>query len=302
VNAELHLQADQNTSYLVGDINVLQGVYTRSFEETPNLFGYARVPTFAALAGAPSENKPMQLNVHIHSDGDLLVRNNFANVESFGELNLVGTMDNPVLVGRVEVRKGTITFRNRQYTVSRGSLDFQNPYRTDPVLNFVAETKVREYTITLNFSGTFDRIYHDISSDPPLPKDDIYALLGIGNTREALAGTADVSALIAGQQISEFIANPITSPLEREFKKVFGLQRFQIDPTYVRSTNVATARVTLQKDVTSDFSVTYSANVFTTAEEIFLLQYQLTNDIQITASKDERNRYGVDFLVTKTFE
>ena len=58
VNAELHLQADQNSSYLVGDIDVLQGVYTNSFEETPNLFGYARVPTFAGLAGAPSQNSP----------------------------------------------------------------------------------------------------------------------------------------------------------------------------------------------------------------------------------------------------
>lgn len=311
VNAELHLQADQTSSYLVGDINVIQGVYTASFEETPSLFGYARVPTFVGLAGAPSQNKPMQLNIRIHAERDLMVRNNFANVESFGELNIVGTIDNPVLVGRIEVRKGTINFQNRQYTVVRGSLDLQNPYRTEPILNFVAETRIREYNLTLNFSGTFDRIYHEITSDPPLPQDDIYALLGIGNTREALQGkyansgtlsSADISALIAGQQISEFIANPITSPLEREFKKVFGLQRFQIDPTYVRSSNVAAARITLQKDVTRDFSVTYSTNVFTTAEEIILLQYQLTNDVQLTASKDERNRYGVDFLVTKTFE
>lgn len=302
VTSELHLQADRNTSYLVGDINVLQGVYARSFEETPDLFGYARVPTFAGLAGAPAAERPLQLNIRIHSDGDLLVRNNFANIESFGELNLIGTMDNPVLVGRMEVRKGDITFRDRQYHVVRGALDFQNPYRTEAQLNFVAQTKVREYNITLNFNGTFDRVYHDLSSDPPLPKDDIYALLGIGNTRDAFQGTADVSTLIAGQQISEFITSPITSPLEREFKKVFGLQRFQIDPTYVRSTNVATARITLQKDISRDFSVTYSTNVFTTAEEIILLQYQLKNDIQITASKDELDRYGVDILVTKSFE
>ena len=107
VNAELHLQADNKGSYLVGDINVLQGVYIRSFEETPDLFGYARVPTFAGLAGAATTQNPMQLNVHIHSDGELLVRNNFANIESMGDLNLVGSMENPVLVGRMEVKKGT---------------------------------------------------------------------------------------------------------------------------------------------------------------------------------------------------
>lgn len=302
VNAELHLQSNPTSSYLVGDIHVLQGIYARSFEETPDLFGYARVPTFAGLAGAPASDRPLQLNINLHSEGDLLVRNNFANIESFGEMHLIGTMDDPVLVGRMEVRKGAITYNDRQYHVVRGSLDFQNPYHTEAVLNFTAETRVREYNITLNFNGTFDRIYHDLTSDPPLPKDDIYALLGIGNTREAFAGSSDVSALIAGQQISEFIASPITSPLEREFKKVFGLQRFQIDPTFVRSSNVAAARVTVQKDISTDFSVTYSTNVFTTAEEIILLQYQLKNDIQVTASKDERDRYGIDVLVTKTFE
>jgi hypothetical protein len=302
VNAELHLQTQQLKSYLVGDIEVLQGVYTASFEESPTLFNYARVPTFATIGGAAAQNKETELNIRIHAAGNLLVRNNFANAESSADLTLTGTLDNPVLIGRMEVKKGTITFREREYRVVRGSLDFNNPYRTEPVLNFVAETKVREYTVTLTFSGTFERIYHDLSSDPPLPKDDIYALLGIGNTREAYQGVADVSALIAGQQISEFITSPITSPLEREFKKVFGLQRFQIDPVFVQTTQVATARITLQKDLSKDFSVTYSTNVFTAAEEFILLQYQVNDEVQITASKDERSRYGIDLLVTKTFE
>ena len=87
----------------------------------------------------------------------------------------------------------------------------------------------------------------------------------------------DTAALIAGQQISDFIASPITSPLEREFKRVFGLERFQIDPVFVErdATQAAAARVTLEKDISSDFSVTYSTNVFTVAEEIILLQYQV---------------------------
>ena len=166
----------------------------------------------------------------------------------------------------------------------------------------MAETRVREYNITLNFNGTFDRIYHDLSSDPPLPRDDIYALLGSGYTRESLQGIADASALIAGQQISDFIATPITSPLEREFKRFFGLQRFQIDPVFVESQQAAAARITLEKDVSTDFSITYSTNVFTVAEEIILLEYRLTDEIRINAYKDERPRYGIDILVTKTFE
>ncbi len=66
---------------------------------------------------------------------------------------------------------------------------------------------------------------------------------------------------------------------------------------------VAAARLTLQKDISSEFSVTYSTNLFTaTQQQLILLNYQLTDQIQITASRDELSRYGVDLLVTKTFE
>ncbi len=304
VTGELHLQTQKEGSYLTGDIDVLQGVYTRSFEESPNVFGYARVPSFGGLGGGTSNNQTRQtnLNIHIHSDGNILVRNNFANIQSSANLNLTGTMDDPVLVGRLEVTKGVITFQDREYTVARGALDFSNPYHTDPVLNFIAETRVREYHVTLTFNGTFDRIYHELSSDPPLPRDDLYVLLGAGIAPGQGVPGVDLSTYIAGQEISRFITNPIASPLEKGFRQVFGLQKFQIDPVYVQSTQVATARITVQKDVSSDFTITYSTNLFTTAEEIFLFQYQLTDQIQMTASKDEQSRYGIDVLVTKTFE
>jgi|GEM_PF-6037783 len=298
ISGELHLQKEGSDSYLTGSLNALQGVYARSFEESPSVFRYSRLPGFAGASGAFDEVK---LNIHIESNGSLLVRNNFADMVCSANLNLIGTINDPVLTGRVEVVKGKIIFREREYRVLRGSLDFSNPYRTDPELNFIAETRIREYHISLTFNGSFDRIYHDITSDPPLPRDDLYALLGGFNTTTQTQGVG-VSNLLLNEGISRFVAAPLASPIERGFRKAFGLQRFHIDPTYVQSTQVATARITLQKDISSDFSVTISTNLFTVAEEIILLQYQLTDEIRITASKDEQARYGVDVLVTKTFE
>ncbi len=297
VGGELHLQKDEEASYLTGDLDVLQGIYVKSFEESPSIFRYARVPGFAAPAGAFDDVK---LNIHIEADRSLMVRNNFADMVTSANLNVIGTFNDPVITGRLEVVSGEITFRERDYRIVRGSLDFSNPYRTEPQLNFVAETRIREYQINLNFSGTFDRIYHDITSDPPLPRDDLYALLGAGTTQSETQG-AGISTMLL-EEGAGLVAAPLASPIERGFRKAFGLQRFHIDPTYVQSSEVATARITLEKDITSDFSVTYSTNLFTVAEEIILLQYQLTQEIRITASKDEQARYGVDVLVTKTFE
>ena len=297
VSGELHLQKDDEASYLTGDIDVLQGIYVRSFEESPSIFRYSRVPGFAAPVGAFDD---VRLNIHLESEGNLLVRNNFADMETSANLNIIGTINDPVITGRVEVEEGEITFRNREYRVVRGSIDFSNPYRTEPQLSFVAETRIREYQINLNFTGTFDRIYHDITSDPPLPRDDLYALLGAGSTQRETQGVGISTMLL--EEGAGIVAGPLASPIERGFRRAFGLQRFHIDPTYVQSRDVATARITLEKDISSDFSVTISTNLFTAAEEIILLQYQLTQEIRITASKDEQARYGVDVVVTKTFE
>ena len=297
VSGELHLQKEKLASYLTGDINVLQGIYVRSFEESPSVFRYSRVPGFVAPVGAFDE---VRLNIHLEADNSLLVRNNFADMQTSANLNIIGTINDPVITGRVEVESGEIIFRNRDYRIVRGSLDFSNPYRTEPQLNFVAETRIREYQINLTFTGTFDRIYHDITSDPPLPRDDLYALLGAGGTQRETQGIGISTMLL--EEGAGIVAAPLASPIERGFRKAFGLQRFHIDPTYVQSRDVATARITLEKDISSDFSVTISTNLFTAAEEIILLQYQLTQEIRITASKDEQARYGVDVLVTKTFE
>jgi autotransporter translocation and assembly factor TamB len=297
VSGELHLQKEQAGSYLTGDIDILQGIYVRSFEESPSVFRYSRVPGFVAPVGAFDD---VRLNIHLEADGTLLVRNNFADMQTSANLNLIGTINDPVITGRVEVESGEINFWNRDYEIVRGSLDFSNPYRTEPQLNFVAETRIREYQIHLTFTGTFDRIYHDITSDPPLPRDDLYALLGAGGTQRETQGVGISTVLL--EEGAGIVAAPLASPIERGFRKAFGLQRFHIDPTYVQSRDVATARITLEKDISSNFSVTISTNLFTAAEEIILLQYQLTREIRITASKDEQARYGVDVLVTKSFE
>lgn len=302
VDAELHLQYQDNVGDLVGDVNILQGIYTQSFESTPNVFGYARVPSFQTLYGNTETGQNIRLNIRISSDGSLLVRNDFADMATSANLYVTGTAENPVIVGRLEVVRGTVIFRNRDYKILRGSIDFQNPYRTEGYLNFAAETRIRNYTIDLNFNGTFDRLYHELSSDPPLPKDDIYALLGIGNTVNEVGGEASLTASLAGEEISRFITKPLTSPLEAGFKKAFGLTRFQIEPTYVSSAQQLTGRVTLQKDISSRFTVLYSTNLFTVADEFILLQYQVSDSTQLTGSRDYQSRYGLDVTITKSFE
>jgi len=40
-----------------------------------------------------------------------------------------------------------------QYTISRGDINFANPFRLDPVLNIEATTTIRQYEVTLDFTA-----------------------------------------------------------------------------------------------------------------------------------------------------
>ena len=77
-----------------------------------------------------------------------------------------GTLAAPVVFGTVEAEPGgTLIYSDNEYEVERFLLTFNNPNRIDPIIDLVARTEVRSYDITLNLSGTLDRLDTRFTSD-----------------------------------------------------------------------------------------------------------------------------------------
>ena len=57
--------------------------------------------------------------------------------------------DAPVVLGRAEIDRGRVYFQGNTYVIRRGSLDFANPRKTDPLFDIEAETRIRSYRVTL---------------------------------------------------------------------------------------------------------------------------------------------------------
>ena len=60
------------------------------------------------------------------------------------------------------------TSRATPTSIRRGTIDFANPQKIDPLFDVEAETRVRSYNVTLKVNGTLERVYPTLSSDPPL--------------------------------------------------------------------------------------------------------------------------------------
>ncbi|MGD0675528.1 MAG: translocation/assembly module TamB domain-containing protein [Polyangiaceae bacterium] len=125
------------------------------------------------------------------------------------DLWLRGTSYRPAVIGRVRARPGGhLHLRGIDFNVASATLDFDDPTRIDPEINFVATTEVRHLSpfenptiaqgsypldaqapvrITATANGPADDLQVAMTSEPSLSPDDIVLLLTVGLTRTELA-------------------------------------------------------------------------------------------------------------------
>ena len=289
LDAELRLFGDADQQWITGTIDVRQALYTRRYDIASELLALRRAlpsPQAAAQAGA-------RLDLKVRAPGTLRIDNNLATLGARAELALQGTSDAPVVTGRAEIERGRLYFQGHTYVIQRGVLDFVNPQRLDPLFDIEAFTRIRSYQVTLRVSGTLERVTPTLTSDPPLSSLQILALLAgqeeseVANLTQTQArqGQAQLAAAgaatLAAGRISESMG------LEREAERLFGLNRFSIDPSLLRGAGTTTARVTVGKRVTPDLNVLYSQDLRGTEERILAVEYTLTDRFSLLLTRTD---------------
>ena len=61
-------------------------------------------------------------------------------------------------------------------------MSFFNPTSIEPYLDFRGETFLKDYRVTFSLSGRMDRLRPEFASSPPLPSEDVLALLALGES------------------------------------------------------------------------------------------------------------------------
>jgi translocation and assembly module TamB len=154
-------------------------------------------------------------------------------------------------------------------------------------------------------NGTLERVYPSLSSDPPLSAVQILNLLA-GADETAVASltqsqseqarlAASGAATLAAGRLSEQVG------LERQAERLFGLNRFSIDPSLVRG-NVSnpTARLTVGKRLTPDLSVLYSFDMRGTEERLLSVEYTLSDRLSVLLTQSTLDGLGFDLRVRQS--
>jgi autotransporter translocation and assembly factor TamB len=87
----------------------------------------------------------LQFDVEAVSSPDARVEWPSAEFDTDANLRVRGTWEHPILLGHVHVLSGDLTFRGNRYRVSRGDVNFANPFQLNPDVNVEASTTIQQY-------------------------------------------------------------------------------------------------------------------------------------------------------------
>jgi translocation and assembly module TamB len=226
-----------------------------------------------------------------------------AQIEIDGNVRLRGTWDRPVLLGDLHLLGGQMPFRGNTYQLTRGDINFANPFRLDPILNVEATSVISQYQVTIDFSGPASHLALNYRSDPPLPDSDIIALLALGNTGES-SGLRSASAS-QNYGATALLSEAISSGLGGRIEHLFGISQFRVDP-FVAGTATesnAAARITIQQQVKNNLTITYSTNAATSNQyQLIQVEYAVKRDLSIVFLRDINGTNGLDIKWVKHFK
>jgi len=135
---------------------------------------------------------------------------------------------------------------------------------------------------------------------PPLPEADVIALLALGRTREESAALQGSGASGFGGQASNLLINEaLNTAVSSRVQRLFGVSRIKIDPQGLTSeTNVVRGpQVTIEQQVASNLTITYSTNVSVASQQIIQVEYNITRNISIVGLRDQNGVVSFDVKI-----
>jgi translocation and assembly module TamB len=301
----LRLSGTTDGGLLSGRVTVERVTLTQGLESAGALVSSKEELTAPSTSSTFLRN--LQFDIEGVSTPDARMQWPGAELEAEANLRVRGTWEHPIILGHIHVLSGDLLFHGNRYKVSRGDINFANPFRLDPVINVEATTTIQQYEITLNFTGSASKLSLAYRSDPPLPGNDIVTLLALGQT--SAEGTARSAGNSSGPSAgaSALLSEAVSSQVGGRLEKLFGITNFRVDPALTTvgsagSNQNGAARVTVQQRVTRNMTITYVSNVGSTQEQVIQVEYNVNRNISIVALRDYNGTFGIDIKIRKRFD
>jgi len=294
-DGSLRLFKDAARFTLSGDFAVHELLWRRELSEkltfSPRSYRESKTKTTKSFFD------DLVLDIRVRAADGAVLDNSFGKVQGRFDLSVTGNVHAPVILGDIEGLRGDVNFQDRKFRVLKARLSFFNPTAVEPYLDFQGETFLKDYRVTFSLSGLVDRLRPEFASSPPLPPEDVLALLALGESFKRTY-SYDVSSQLG---IGSLLSFQLAEEAKRRAERIFSLDRFRIDPFVLGASTEMTARLTVGKKISRNIIFLYSTNLTSQREEIYRLEWEFSEGFSLVGMRDERGRISFDAKVRKRF-
>ena len=166
------------------------------------------------------------LDLRVRTQDAFVVSNNLIDGELHAQLTLKGTLAVPYLQGTITGAETALILPGMRMRASTLLLEFKPDAPRFPTITVNARGRRHGYDIHALVRGRYDRPEIQLSSDPPLPAEDLIVIVTTGARPESLRTTQAVGTVL-GTYLAQELADWIFGSESTEAKEGF-LDRFTV--------------------------------------------------------------------------
>ena len=242
-----------------------------------------------------------KLDINIKESDSLFIDNNIANIRMHSELNVVGKVSNPGVIGKFSIDEGILNYLDNEFRIEKGDVFFNAVSRIDPELDILAKAEIIDnndelYIISLTMTGPINQLVIELTSDPLLEKADIVSLIVFG----MISGDLDGSKF-AKDQAGRAATGSLSKILNSNVSNAIGVDAINIEGNLFDPSNKDT-KIATTKKLTKKITATYKSSLVDINDYKVIINYKLNKLFSIEGETNNKDDSGIDFIFEKEIE
>ena len=234
--------------------------------------------------GAPAA-VDLRLDLRVNAPRTVFVVGRGLDARLSGNLRVRGSVNDPRIDGSLTLDRGVLEFLSKRLEFRRGEVTFIGGSQIDPAIDFEATVPAGDATAVVNVEGRASDPTIRLSSDPPLPEDEVLSRILFGKS------TGDLSTFEAvqlGQQAAQLAGVlPPGSGLVENLRR--GLD---IDVLNVETGQSGEAAVTAGQFVSEGVFVGVEQSLGSSETNV-TIEVDITDNIRLEADVGSQGKTGV---------
>lgn len=282
LSSNLHLTGNDRPYLLNGEVVFDDIIYREKINWQANLF---KRKSMVGPKVIKEELPLVAFDVDFDLQKGFLIDNNLAKIALQGKLKLIGNTYRPNIQGKLQLVKGETFFQDNEFKMTSGEVTFNDPIEINPYFDLHAESKVRDYLVSVALVGYLGDYELQLASQPPLSEGDIATLLTLGVTTQEVAGK---EGAFAAAELGSLLFGGVSTALDTD-NKYFGL-KFRVTPSYSTTKKATVPKVIVGSQITKDLEASFATTI---GESIFFedrearVEYRFNDNLSLQGTWED---------------